>query len=172
MQRLLSLAVLAALAQQPPRLPDVMFLPSSDAVMNAMFTLAAVGPKDVVYDLGCGDGRVVIAAAKRFGASGVGVDIDPALIAEANQSARQAGVSARVRFVVGDIFSDEVKIGDATVVALYLLPSLNERLRPRLQRDLRRGTRVVSNSFSMGAAWPPDKTAQAGDHWVYFWTIK
>lgn len=172
MIRLLSCILCVAWLQQPSRPPDVMFIPSSDAVMGAMFTLASVGPRDVVYDLGCGDGRVVIAAAKRFGARGVGVDIDPALIVEANANARRAGVSGRVRFVVGDVFSDAVPIGDATVVALYLLPSLNARLRPKLMRDLRPGTRIVSNSFSMGAAWPPERTAQAGDHWVYFWTIK
>lgn len=158
--------------QAPARPPDVLFLPSSDAVMAAMFRLAAVTRRDVVYDLGCGDGRVVIAAATRFGARGVGIDIDPALVAQANADARKAGVADRVQFRVGDIFSDEVTIGDATVVALYLLPSLNERLRPKLLRELAPGARIVSNSFSMGAAWPPDHIAQAGDHWVYLWRKK
>ncbi len=161
----------ATTAQQPVRPPDVIFVPSSDAVVNAMLRLAAVGRDDVVYDLGCGDGKIVIAAARQYGARGVGIDIDPERIREANANARQAGVTARVTFILGDIFSDDVKIGDATVVALYLLPSLNERLRPKLWRELKPGTRVVSNSFSMGTAWPPDKTEQVGDFWVYLWTV-
>jgi ubiquinone/menaquinone biosynthesis C-methylase UbiE len=160
-----------AAAQQPIRPPDVIFVPSSDAVVDAMLKLAAVGRNDVVYDLGCGDGKIVIAAAKRYGARGVGVDIDPERIREANAAARQAGVTGRVSFILGDLFSDDVKIGDATVVALYLLPSLNERLRPKLWRELKPGTRVVSNSFSMGDAWPPAKTERVGDFWVYLWTI-
>src|SRR5207245_2654970 len=124
---------------------------------------------DIVYDLGCGDGKIVIAAAKRYGARGVGIDIDPQRIEEANQKAREAGVGGRVRFMLGDIFSDDVKISDATVVTLYLLPSLNERLRPKLWRELKPGTRVVSNSFDMSAAWPPEKTQQVGETWIYFW---
>ena len=160
-----------ALQAPPARPPDVMFLPSSDVVIDTMFTLAAVGKNDVLYDLGCGDGRVVIAAAKRFGTRGVGIDIDPALIDEANRRAREAGVAGRVRFVVGDIFSDDVTFGEATVVSLFLLPSLNQRIRPKLLRELKPGARVVSNSFGMGAAWPPERTQQAGDHWVYLWRI-
>ena len=155
--------------QRPARPPDVIFVPTPDAVVRQMLTLAAVSRTDVVYDLGCGDGRIVIAAATRYGARGVGIDLDPERIQEANRLARQAGVSTRVSFVVGDIFSDDVKIGDATVVALYLLPSLNARLRPKLWRDLKPGTRVVSNSFGMGEAWPPITTRQVGDYWVYVW---
>ncbi len=151
-------------AQGPARRPDVMFVPSSDAVVTAMLDMARVTSRDVVYDLGCGDGRIVIAAAQRYGARGVGIDIDPARIAEANASARAAGVTGRVRFIVGDIFSDDTKIGDATVVTLYLLPSLNERLRPKLWRELRPGTRVVSNSFGMGRAWPPRVTRHVGEY--------
>jgi SAM-dependent methyltransferase len=167
----LAVAGHSAAVQQPVRPPDVIFIPSSDAVVDAMLKLAAVGRDDVVYDLGCGDGKIVVTAAKRYGARGVGVDIDPQRIREANTNARQAGVAGRVTFIVGDIFSDDVKIGDATVVALYLLPSLNERLRPKLWRDLRPGTRVVSNSFGMGDAWPPVKTEHVGDFWVYLWTV-
>jgi ubiquinone/menaquinone biosynthesis C-methylase UbiE len=163
--------VLRFAAQTPVRPPDVIFVPSSDAVIDAMLKIAEVGPTDVVYDLGCGDGRIVIAAAKRFGARGVGIDIDPERIKEANARARDAGVAGRVTFQVGDIFSDDVKIGDATVVMLYLLPSLNERLRPKLWRDLRPGTRVVSNSFGMGDAWPPEKTQHVGEYWIYFWHV-
>ena len=158
-------------AQRPARPPDVIFVPSSDQVVDAMLKLAKVTKDDVVYDLGSGDGKIVIAAAKQYGARGVGVDIDPDLVANATQNARRAGVNDKVRFIVGDIFSDEVKIGDATVVTLYLLPSLNERLRPKLLRELKPGARVVSNSFAMGAAWPAEKTQQVGDYWIYFWTI-
>ncbi len=178
MRRLFAVCVVLAVvgaagaaAQRPARPPDVMFIPSSDAVVAVMLELAHVTSRDVVYDLGCGDGKIVIAAAKTYGAHGVGIDIDPARIAEANANARAAGVTDRVRFLVGDIFSDETKIGDATVVALYLLPSLNERLRPKLWRELQPGTRVVSNSFSMGRAWPPLQTRQVGEYWVYLWRV-
>ena len=153
------------------RPPDVIFIPSSDAVVDAMLEMASVTRRDIVYDLGCGDGKIVIAAAKRYGARGVGIDIDPERIKEANENAKAAGVTDKVRFAVGDIFSESVTFSDATVVTLYLLPSLNERLRPRLWRDLKPGTRVVSNSFSMSAAWPPEKTRQVDDRWIYFWTI-
>ena len=153
------------------RPPDVIFIPSTDAVVDAMLKIAHVGRADTVYDLGCGDGKIVIAAAKQYGAKGVGIDIDPDRIKDANAAARAAGVTDRVRFVLGDIFSEDVKFNDATVVTLYLLPSLNERLRPRLWRDLQPGTRVVSNSFAMGDAWPAQQTQQVGDRWIYFWTI-
>jgi SAM-dependent methyltransferase len=158
-------------AQAPARPPDVIFVPSSDEAVAAMLELAHVTRQDVVYDLGCGDGKIVIAAARRYGARGVGIDIDPARIEEANANARKAGVTDRVTFRIGDIFSDDVHFGDATVVTLYLLPSLNERLRPKLWRELRPGTRVVSNSFGMGQAWTPDATRQAGNYWVYLWTV-
>lgn len=177
MHRLLAFCALAVVAtaavaaQRPARTPDVIFVASTDAVTTAMLRLANVTRADVVYDLGCGDGRIVIAAAKQYGARGVGIDIDPALIAEANAAATSAGVSSRVTFKVGDIFSDEVTIGDATVVALYLLPSLNQRLRPKLLRELKPGARVVSNSFGMGSSWPPLQTQQVGDFWVYLWRI-
>ena len=157
--------------QQTLRRPDVIFIASSDAVVEAMMKIAKVTKRDVVYDLGCGDGKIVIAAAKRYGAKGVGIDIDPLRIQEANANARQAGVASQVRFVLGDIFADDVKIGEATVVTLFLLPSLNERLRPKLWRDLAPGTRVVSNNFAMGDVWPPERTQQVGDNWIYFWTI-
>jgi ubiquinone/menaquinone biosynthesis C-methylase UbiE len=153
------------------RKPDVVFIASSDAVVDAMLKIANVTRNDVVYDLGCGDGKIVITAARRYGARGVGIDIDPQRIHEANEKARAAGVSQRVHFTLGDIFADDVKIGDATVVTLYLLPSLNERLRPKLWRELKPGTRVVSNSFTMGNSWPPEKTQQVEDTWIYFWTI-
>jgi SAM-dependent methyltransferase len=155
----------------PTRKPDVIFLGTDPAVVRAMLALAKVTKRDVVYDLGCGDGRIVIAAAKTHGARGVGIDIDPARISEANAAARAAGVSDQVAFRVGDIFDPAVTIGDATVVALFLLPELNRRLRPRLWSELAPGTRVVSNSFDMGADWPPDKTAQIGTFAIYLWTV-
>ena len=161
-----------AIPQDPTaRRPDVMFLGTDPAVVSAMLALAKVTKRDVVYDLGCGDGRIVIAAAKKYGARGVGIDIDPARIVEANAAARAAGVTDRVSFHVGDIFDPAVKIGDATVVALFLLPELNRRLRPRLWNELVPGTRVVSNSFDMGADWPPAKTAQVGTFAIYLWTV-
>jgi SAM-dependent methyltransferase len=167
------LGLAPALAQEPApaRKPDVIFLGTDPAVVSGMLTLARVTRTDVVYDLGCGDGRIVIAAAKTYGARGVGIDIDPARVVEANAAARAAGVSDRVTFRVGDIFDPAVKIGDATVVTLFLLPELNRRLRPRLLNELAPGTRVVSNSFDMGSDWPPIRTAQIGNFAVYLWTI-
>ncbi|MCX7892986.1 MAG: methyltransferase domain-containing protein [Burkholderiales bacterium] len=180
----LALAVLAATgarnaaALTPPeesshRFPDaaldVPYVPTRMDTVDAMLRLAAVGPKDVVYDLGCGDGRIVIAAAKQYGARGVGVDIDPARIAEARENARRAGVGARTSFVQGDLFHAEIR--DATVVMLYLLPSVNERLKPRLLAELAPGTRVVSHDFLMGEDWPPEKTVRLGRDTIYLWTV-
>ena len=156
----------------PVRRPDVIFIPTEDSVAAAMLKMAKVTKDDVVYDLGCGDGRIVIAAAKHFGARGVGVDIDPQRIAEARAAALEAGVQDKVQFLVGDIFDPNLKISDATVVALYLLQSMNERLRPRLQKELRPGARIVSNSFTMGEAWPAEKTEVVGYSTIYLWTIK
>ena len=159
-------------AQTPIRRPDVMWIPTEDAVVTAMLKLANVTKNDVVYDLGCGDGRIVIAAAKQFGARGVGVDIDPQRIAEANAAAEKAGVKDKVQFFVGDIFDPNLKISDATVVALFLLQSMNERLRPRLQKELRPGSRIVANSFTLGDAWPAERNQVVGDSIIYLWTIK
>jgi len=154
----------------PQRRPDVIWLPTEDPVVTAMLNLAEVTQDDVVYDLGCGDGRIVIAAAKQFGARGVGIDIDPERIKEANQNAQNAGVAEKVRFILGDIFDPQVPISEATVVTLFLLPKLNLQLRPRLWKELQPGTRVVSNSFDMGD-WTPETTRQFGNYTVYFWTI-
>jgi SAM-dependent methyltransferase len=168
-----ALALAVPLAAQTPalRTPDVIFVPSEDEVAAGMLKLAQVTSRDVVYDLGSGDGKIVIMAAQRFGARGVGIDIDPARIEEANRNARAAGVSDRVRFVLGDIFDPKIPIGEATVVTLYLLPALNQKLMPRLRQELRPGTRVVSNSFDMGPDWPADQNAQIGTYWIYFWRI-
>jgi SAM-dependent methyltransferase len=158
--------------QAPLRQPDVIWVPTSDEVASAMLRLARVTARDVVYDLGCGDGKIVIAAARTYGARGVGIDIDPQRIQEANANARAAGVADKVTFILGDIFDPAIRIDDASVVTLYLLPSLNERLRPRLQRELKAGARVVSNSFAMGAAWPAEQTEHVGNFYIYLWTIR
>jgi SAM-dependent methyltransferase len=155
----------------PARTPDVIWVPTRDAVVAGMLGLAKVTKDDVVYDLGCGDGKIVIAAAKQFGARGVGVDIDPQRIAEANAAAKTAGVTDRVTFILGDIFDPAIRISEASVVMLYLLPDLNVKLRPRLWRELKPGSRVVSNSFPMGD-WMPDQTAQIENYTIYFWTIR
>ena len=159
-------------AQAPARRPDVIWIPTEDRVVTAMLRLANVTKNDVVYDLGCGDGRIVIAAARQFGARGVGVDIDPQRIDEANAAAKKAGVADKVRFFVGDIFDPNLEIKDATVVALFLLQSMNERLRPRLQKELRPGSRIVANSFTLGATWPAEKTQVVDNSAIYLWTIK
>ena len=157
--------------QQPLRKPDVIFVPTQDVTVQGMLDLAGVGPNDVVYDLGCGDGKIVIAAAKR-GARAVGVDIDPQRVKEATDNVKAAGVQDKVTIIHGDIFDPALKISEATVVTLYLLQSLNEKLRPRLQKELKPGTRVVSNTFTMGDAWPYEKMVQPGYQPVYLWTIK
>jgi ribosomal protein L11 methylase PrmA len=166
----LAVCAVEATAQAPPRKPDVRFVASTDPVVDLMLKMAKVTSGDVVYDLGCGDGKIVIAAAKTYGARGVGIDIDPERIQEATANARAAGVSDKVTFILGDIFEPTVPIGDATVVTLFLMPRLNLLLRPRLWKELKPGTRVVSNSFDMGD-WAPQRTEQSGNFTVYFWTI-
>lgn len=153
----------------PMRRGDVMYLPTADPSVLGMLELANVGPADTVYDLGCGDGRIVIAAARELGARGVGIEIDPVLVREARENARKAGVADKVEIRQGNMF--EVDLSGATVVALYLLEKLNLRLRPKLQRELRPGSRVVSHVFGMGD-WKPDREAKmATGHPVYVWTI-
>src|SRR5215218_8021322 len=130
----------------PSRAPDVIYVPTPADVVKAMLDTAGVTKKDVVYDLGCGDGRIVIAAAEEYGARGVGIDIDPARIREAKANAAAAGVAERVRFLQADLF--ETNLRPATVVTLYLLESLNLKLQPKLVTELKPGTRVVSHAFS------------------------
>jgi ribosomal protein L11 methylase PrmA len=125
-----------------------------------MLRLAGVKKTDIVYDLGCGDGRIVIAAARNFGARAVGIDIDPKLIAKAKENAKKAGVENLVRFEQGDLFTSDIR--EATVVTLYLLTSINLRLRPKLLRELKPGTRIVSNTFDMAGKWKPDKVTTVG----------
>ena len=150
------------------REPDVIYVPTPNEVVAKMLELARVTPGDTVYDLGCGDGRIVIAAAQQYGARGVGVDIDPQRIAEARENAQEGRVSDRVRFVLGDLF--ETDISGATVVTLYLLTDLNIKLRPKLLAELRPGTRVVSHAFSMGE-WQPERMAEVSGSRVYLWRV-
>ena len=164
---LVSIAALAA-SQQPKRTPDIHFVPTPDEVVEAMLRLAEVDANDVVYDLGSGDGRIPIAAARRFGARGVGIDLDPELVAQATRSAQEAGVADRVRFVEGDIFESD--ISPATVVTLYLLTSINERLRPKLQKELRPGTRIVSHQFRMGD-WDPEREIVIDFRPLFLWRV-
>ena len=149
--------------------PQVPYFPSTDEAVQGMLKLAGTGPGDVVYDLGCGDGRIVIAAARDFGARGVGVEIDPAPLRMAVYQARRAGVTDRVRFVRGDLF--EADIGDATVVTLFLFEDLNRRLLPKLRKDLKPGTRIVAHRYGFGPDWPPEKTVDAGASTLYLWTV-
>jgi cyclopropane fatty-acyl-phospholipid synthase-like methyltransferase len=171
---LLVAAVVAALpiaAQQAPgRRPDIHWVPTPPAVVDAMLKLADVKPTDVVYDLGCGDGVIVATAAQKYGARAVGIDIDPVRVKEATERAQKMGVSDKVEIRQGDLF--EADIDDATVVTLYLLQSLNQKLMPKLKKELKPGTRVVSQSFSMGEEWPPEKTIDVDGRPVYLWTIK
>jgi SAM-dependent methyltransferase len=134
--------------------PDVPYVPTTDPAVQAMLKLADVKSTDVVYDLGCGDGRIVIAAAKTYGARGVGIDINPERIKEAKESAKKAGVEDLVRFEENDLFKADIH--EASVVTLFLLPKVNLRLRPKLLKELKPGTRIVSNTFDMGD-WKADK---------------
>jgi len=149
--------------------PQVPYFPSADEAVAGMLKLAGTGPNDVVYDLGCGDGRIVIAAAREFGARGVGIEIDPAPLRMAVYNAKRAGVEGRVRFVRGDLL--EADIGDATVVTLFLFESLNRRLLPKLRKELKPGARIVAHRYGFGPDWPPEKTVQAGTSTLYLWTV-
>jgi hypothetical protein len=163
-----------AIAQSPAlRSPDVVYVPTPQVVVNRMLAIAKVNRKDVLYDLGSGDGRIPITAAKKFGIRATGIDIDPQRIKEANANAKTAGVTDRVRFLNQDLFQS--KLSDATVVTLYLLPQLNVKLRPQLLSQLKPGTRIVSHAFDMGE-WKPDRTEQVqvdgGEaSTIYFWTV-
>jgi len=166
---MLGAAVMAA-AQTPdptPRPLDVPYVPTSQKVVEAMLEMAKVTKKDVVYDLGCGDGRIVITAAQKYGATGTGVDIDPQRIREANENAKKANVVNKVKFIEGDLFEQD--FSKATVVTLYLLPEINLKLRPKLLA-LKPGTRIVSHAFNMGD-WKPDQTMQVEGSTIYFWTV-
>ena len=147
---------------------DVIYVPTPHEVVDEMLRVAGVKPGDVLYDLGSGDGRIPIAAAKKFGIRATGIDIDAERIQEAEQNARAAGVTDLVQFRREDLFKADFR--DATVVTLYLLPDLNARLRPRLWAELKPGTRIVSHQFAMGD-WLPEKTIELRGRTIYFWTI-
>jgi len=169
---LLAFAGTATLAQSTATesLPTVPYVPTPQEVVDKMIEMAKVGKNDVVYDLGCGDGRIVITAAKKHGARGVGIDINPERIKEANENLKAAGVQGRVRFVEADLFKSD--FSEATVVTLYLLPQVNAALRPQLWKQLKVGTRVVSHAFDMGPEWPPERTETVEGRTVYYWTIQ
>jgi SAM-dependent methyltransferase len=185
---LLTFAV--SMVAQPPsthveKKPDVPYMPTHEKVVAEMLKVAKVGKDDILYDLGSGDGRIVIAAAKEFGARGVGIDIDPDLIREARENAVKAGVADKVKFVQQDLFETDIR--EATVVTLYLWPEINRRLRPKLLSDLKPGTRVVSHNHDMGD-WKPLKTVKVRvpheyvisktlnmrvphQHKIYYWVV-
>jgi len=150
------------------RVPDVRFVATPPEVVDAMLTAARVTSADTVYDLGSGDGRIVIAAAQKYGARGVGIEINPLLVAESNASARAAGVPHLVQFIQGDLFTADIRA--ATVVTLYLSPSINERLKPRLLRELRPGARIVSHVYDM-LGWTADQRVDVDGRWVFLWTV-
>lgn len=158
----------ATATQTPTRRPDVIYVPTPEEVVEAMLQVAKVTKNDVVYDLGTGDGRIPVTAAKKYGARGVGIDIDPQRIKEATENVTKNGVGDRVRIIQGDLF--ETDISEATVVTLYLLPSLNQKLLPKLNKELKPGTRVVSHAFDMGDKKPAQELDVNGRK-VYFWTI-
>lgn len=159
----------AAAQNSPARKLDVPYEPSPQPIVEKMLELAKVGKDDLLYDLGSGDGRIVITAAKKYGARGVGIDLDPQRVEEARANARKAGVEDKVRFIVGDLF--EADFSEATVVTLFLFPDVNLRLRPVLWRQLKPGTRVVSYIWNMGEEWPPDRTELMLGKKIHFWTI-
>jgi SAM-dependent methyltransferase len=166
-----SIAIVLAVASvyaQEQKSKDVPYVATPQIVVDKMLEVAAVTKDDIVYDLGSGDGRIVITAAKKYGARGVGVDIDAERVKEANANAVQAGVADRVKFLEQDLFKTDLK--EASVVTLYLLPEVNLRLRPKLWRELRPGTRVVSHAFDMGD-WKPEQTVQVEGRTIYYWII-
>jgi SAM-dependent methyltransferase len=183
------LSVVSTMAQQPlkplEKKPEVPYVPTHEKVVAEMLKVAEVGKNDILYDLGSGDGRIVITAAKEFGTRGVGVDIDPARIREARDNAVKAGVADKVKFLQQNLFETDIR--EATVVTLYLLPEVNRRLRPKLFSDLKPGTRVVSHNHDMGG-WAPLKTLNVHvpqehtifgtlnvrvpqKHTIYYWVV-
>jgi len=157
-----------SVAQEIEEHLDVPYVSTKPEVVDAMLKIANVNKNDLIYDLGCGDGRIVIMAAKEYGAKGVGVDIDPLRIKEANENAIKEGVTDHVTFIEQDLF--EVDFSKASVVTLYLLPYVNLKLRPLLLEKLKPGTRIVSNEFDMGD-WKPEKQITVGESTIYFWTV-
>ena len=163
-----TLALAGPATAQVSRSPDVHFVPTPHEVVAAMLKVAQVRKNDVLYDLGSGDGRIVITAAKKHGTRGTGIDIDSVRVAEGRLGARKAGVTAKAKFQQADLFQTDLR--DATVVTLYLLPTLNVRLRPKLYSELQPGSRVVSHAFDMGS-WKADSTFMVGTSAVFYWVI-
>jgi SAM-dependent methyltransferase len=153
---------------QTAQAPDIHFTPTRQAVADAMLKLAHITPNDVVYDLGSGDGRIVMLAAQKYGARGVGIEIDAQLVDISRQIARDGDVADRVTFVQGDLF--DADISEATIVTLYLSRTVNARLEPKLKHDLRPGTRIVSHQFPM-PDWTPDATLKVDGEDLFLWTI-
>ncbi|AFY43505.1 cyclopropane-fatty-acyl-phospholipid synthase family protein [Nostoc sp. PCC 7107] len=153
---------------QPQERPgDVPYVPTPQPVVDAMLQVAKVGKNDVLYDLGSGDGRIVVTAAQKYGTRGVGIDINPERIQEANANAQKAGVTDRVKFRQQDLFQTD--LSEATVITLYLLPEVNQKLRPELLK-LKPGTRIVSHAFDMGD-WKPQQTLQVDGKTIYYWVV-
>jgi SAM-dependent methyltransferase len=169
----LALALCAGGAVAQDRAPDINYVPTPLPVVERMLELARVGKDDVVYDLGSGDGRIVITAAQRYGARGVGVDVNPVWVRDARAIAERMGVADRVTFRVEDLFVTDLH--DATVVAFYLFPTVNAKLQPKLARELKPGTRVVSHEYGIGD-WPPDRTetmvVNGERHVIHLWTVR
>jgi cyclopropane fatty-acyl-phospholipid synthase-like methyltransferase len=166
----LPMLVTAAQVPRPKQQPDVKYVPTPQSAVDAMLALAHVTAADVVYDLGSGDGRIPITAAQRYGARGVGIEIDRFILRDALDNVRKAGVGDRVTFLNQDLFTTDISA--ATVVTLFLLPRVNQELIPKLRRELRPGTRIVSHQFDMGDAWPPEKVQDVNGLTIYLWTIR
>lgn len=168
--RVFSVVIVAALLQfkRLPQ-PDVKYVATPQPMVDAMLALARVTSDDIVYDLGSGDGRIPITAARIYGARGVGIEIDPFYLRIASDNLKQAGIADRVRFVNDDLFA--VDVSEATVVTLFLLPQVNLRLLPKLQRELRPGTRVVSHQYHFGDAWPPEQTQEIDGLTIYLFRV-
>jgi precorrin-6B methylase 2 len=154
----------------PPfiRYTDVPYVPTPQRTVDAMLAIAQVKPGDVLIDLGSGDGRIAITAAKKYGIRAIGIEIIPELVRESEKSAREMGVTDRVQFINGDVFGQDLR--QASIVTVFMTPGVNLRLRPKLLKELKPGTRVVSHSFNMGN-WAPSKTAQVDGDTVYLWVI-
>jgi SAM-dependent methyltransferase len=165
---MLTLAAAAAAAQRPARTPDIFFGPTRQTIVDGMLRLARVTAADVVYDLGSGDGRIVVIAAQKYGARGVGIELDPRLVALSRELAAASEVGDRVAFIEGDMFTTD--ISPATVVTLYLSESINLDLEPKLRNELRRGTRIVSHQFPMGR-WKPDETRVVDGAELFLWIV-
>lgn len=155
-------------SEKPARQPDVPYVPTPQEVVDAMLELAEVKKGDVVYDLGSGDGRIPITAAKRYGVTATGIDINPQRVKEANENAQREGVTDRVTFRTADLFTTD--LSRANVVTLYLLPEVNLKLRPKLLKELKPGSRIVSHAFNMGD-WEPEETRNIDGRTIYLWTV-